>query len=219
MGIFKKLIIVVVLIASVVMAGIFILPGSFGEVGFNGGTAYLTTTVVGVNGERIVLEKQTALTQSIVFQGIEVDFFEYKIEIEFDGTVDVEIAASTLRARLNCDISCIVLKDWQIPSAKFSPGRSEIVDVNISAAAIEQIAPANPGGEFELKFVLELQWRPVGVGATYTFLDIEYPFLRLQKVDIVVPPPNGGGGGGGDGVTIQSVSLEPIVMQGDVRGY
>ncbi len=211
MGIFKKLIIVIVLVASVAMAGIFLTGGSFGEVGFNGGTAYLTTTVVGVNGERIVLEKQTALTQSLVYQGVEVDFFEYKIEVEFDGTVDVEIAASTVRARLNCDISCIVLKDWQLPSQTFSPGRHEVANVNISAAAIEQIAPANPGGEFELKFILELQWRPVGVGATYKFLDVEYPFLRLQKVDVVIPPPGNGGGGGG--VVIQSVSLAPVVSE------
>ncbi len=209
MGVLKKLVIVLVLISSVVMAGIFITGGSFGgAVGFNGGTAYLTTTVVGVNGERIVLEKQAALTQSIVFQGVEVDFFEYKIEVEFDGTVDVEIAASTLRARLNCDISCIVLKDWQLPANTFSPGRSEIANVNISAEAIERIAPANPGGEFELKFVLELQWRPVGVGATYKFLDIEYPFMRLQKTDdpVTILPDDGG-------ITITDMSLTPVVSE------
>ncbi len=226
MGMLKKVAIILVLISSVVLASIVLLPGGFGKVGFSGGTAYLTTTVVGVNGERIVLEKQAPLTQSIVYEGIEVESFEYAVEIEFAGSVDVEIAPSTVRLRLNCDVSCIMAEEWGIPTMTVRPDeRHELVRVSISAADIELIAPADIA--FELKFILELQWRPVGA-PEFKFLDITHPIMRLQTSapDIVIPPtppddpvidpppvtPPGGGGGGG-GYYILSIDPVPRVEE------
>ncbi len=186
MGMLKKVVIVLVLVASVIFAGIVILPGGLGKVGFNGGTAYITTTVVGTNGERIVLEKQAALTQSIVYEGIEVASFEYAIEIEFDGSVDVEIGGSKIAARLNCDVSCIMMEEWGIPTQTLEPGRHELAKVSLSASDIETVAP---GGTFELKFIVSLQWRPA-TASEFKFLDITYPVMTLQSSapDVVIPP-------------------------------
>lgn len=216
MGIFKKLLVVAVIIGAVIMAGLFLTSGGLGKIGFDGGTVYITTTVVGTNGERLVLEKQAPLTQSIVYQGVEVASFEYAVEVEFDGSSDVEIGASSIRSRLNCDVSCIVLKEWGIPAQTLQPGRHEIASVSISAADIEVVAPSN---SFQLRFEINLQWRPVEPGESFRFLDIQYPTIDLQL--------SSGGEDGGNGydppicqggmtmcIIMGDVDTQPVILEG-----
>jgi hypothetical protein len=210
----KRVLIAVVLSIGIVV-GVLMLPSGVGEVGFDGGTAFITLTVVGTKGERIVLDKQVPLTQSLMYEGIEIAYFEYVLEVEFDGSVDVAISASKVSALLNCDISCIVAKEWGILSQSVRPGeRHEIASVNISASTFQNIAPS---GEFQLKFVLSLEWQPLEAGGDFMFVDVTYPILRLQKVSddpIVAPPddpivaPPGGGG-----YYILAVSFTPIVEE------